>query len=544
MSKSLWLLMRLRIFGWFRKMGQALKSVKGILVGSIGFLIVISWLFSIALQGRTPNAGTLDNIRRIGPLALLGIFLMNLIFSTGEKALAFTPAEVNFLFSGPFNRRELLLFKIVNNFLAAFLTSIFMALMLRPYTSGYLCGWVGMLLALIFLQLFTISLGLIANIIGATAFDRRRKIVIGFLFAVVGISVFVFGKDLLQQPGPELLDKILDMPVVSVLLSPFRWLVLVATAEQLWPDFLLWTGLSLVSNLVMLGIVFSLDAHYLEAAADAGEKIYQRLQKVRRGGMTAAGPRSEKKGRLSIPGFPRLGGLGPLAWRQLISATRNLGWLVILGLYSGFVIVPMSFQEFTEMDSQLRILVVPAILIVLLSMFFPPMMTFDFRGDVDHMEVLKSLPIPTWRLVVGQILTPVVLLSLLEVALVSGGSLILGEFQPIWIILLPFLFVINFCIFSIENIFFLLFPYRLASNPGDFQLIGRMVILWLLKWIVLMIGLGMGFLVGAMAYFLFGGSWLAGGIVTWCVISCVAAALVPVLVLSFNRFDVSKDLPE
>src|SRR5262249_30260159 len=124
-----------------------------------------------------------------------------------------------------------------------------------------------------------------------------------------------------------------------------------------------------------------------------------------------------------------------------------------------------------------------------MTVFLTPLLPFDFRGDVDRMAVLKTLPIRPWRLAIGQMLTPVVLATLVQWGLLSILGLlelwrrwnaadvsVQAFLDPDVVILLAcfaFAFPFNFLLFGVENLLFLLFPTRvMATAPGDFQAMG------------------------------------------------------------------------
>ena len=52
--------------------------------------------------------------------------------------------------------------------------------------------------------------------------------------------------------------------------------------------------------------------------------------------------------------------------------------------------------------------------VLLTTVFLTAMLPFDFRGDVDRMAYLKTLPLPPWRLAVGQVVAPVLIVTLLQ----------------------------------------------------------------------------------------------------------------------------------
>src|SRR5205823_1790288 len=96
----------------------------------------------------------------------------------GERAVTFRPAEVDLLFPGPFSRRGLLAYKVVAGFGTTLITAVFLTLAMRRHAALTLAAFVGLVLALEFMQLFAMSLSLTASALGAQAFNRRRKLLL------------------------------------------------------------------------------------------------------------------------------------------------------------------------------------------------------------------------------------------------------------------------------------------------------------------------------------------------------------------------------
>ena len=66
------------------------------------------------------------------PVAMLLYVVLTILTSLGERAIYFSPSEVDFLFPAPFSRRQILLYKILGSVTAA----IFVAL-LMPTLAGH-----------------------------------------------------------------------------------------------------------------------------------------------------------------------------------------------------------------------------------------------------------------------------------------------------------------------------------------------------------------------------------------------------------------------
>src|SRR5262249_37434623 len=154
---------------------------RGVLLFVLGSLIFGLWLFSLFWQVAPATPEHLAEIRRYGPLVLVGLFLFNLLFSTGERAIVFNPAEINLLFPAPLTRRQLLAYKLTASFGTVLLTALFMAVLLRSHVVHFLAGFVGLVLVLVFAQALTMLLALLASAVGVQAYNRRRKLVLVIL---------------------------------------------------------------------------------------------------------------------------------------------------------------------------------------------------------------------------------------------------------------------------------------------------------------------------------------------------------------------------
>src|SRR5437764_991375 len=61
--------MGLRLWGWLRRVGRSLGSVRGILLALFGSLVFVFWVFTLLLGGVPAGQHTAE-VRRYGPLAL------------------------------------------------------------------------------------------------------------------------------------------------------------------------------------------------------------------------------------------------------------------------------------------------------------------------------------------------------------------------------------------------------------------------------------------------------------------------------------------
>jgi hypothetical protein len=541
-NRALWLLLGLQCRGWLRSIRRSLGTVKGALLALLGLLVFGIWLLSLFLA-EAGGAADPDELRRYGPAAVLSYCLFAVLFSRGERALYFSPAEVNLLFPGPFTRRQLLGYKVTVSALIILPTALFLALAVRVYARWFLAAFLGLFLGFLFLQLFLMAINLVATTVGARAYTRGRKLV---LFAVVAVgAALLFQANRTAGPavGRGLFGQLERTRLWQTVAAPLRWFVEVFLVGPYdWGELLRYTGLSLVLIVALLGLVLLLDAQYLESAAAASERIYARLQRMRRGEAGGMGWRGGGgKARLGLPDFPWWGGVGPVAWRQATTAMRGLGRLALFALILGPILVGPLLAGKDQTGTHLPAAVATTLL--WLTVILTTLVPYDFRGDLERMEVLKSLPISAWRLAVGQLLTPVLLVSLVQWLFLGAIQAFWQRWEPLLLLCAAFAVPANLLVFGLDNLLFLWFPSRIvAANPGDFQALGRNVLVLLTKMLVLLVAGGLSAVVLLLVSWL-SGSDAAGALSAWLTLSAFAAALVPLVALAFDRFDVARDMP-
>src|SRR5262249_2033518 len=175
-----------------------------------------------------------------------------LVISTSGKTvpITFTPAEIQFLFSAPFTRRQLLSYKLINQLLLSLPISVFMGIGLRHVSGSTPQALVSAFLAFTFLQFFALAWNFIAATVGELAFSRTRRAILLFLvlaLAWAGGRAMQF-KDSTDAPL-ETLQRIEQSQVLQWIVTPFRWYVRMLTARHFWPDLVQWAAICLAINI-------------------------------------------------------------------------------------------------------------------------------------------------------------------------------------------------------------------------------------------------------------------------------------------------------
>jgi len=182
--------------------------------------------------------------------------------------------------------------------------------------------------------------------------------------------------------------------------------------------------------------------------------------------------------------------------------------------------------------------------LIFLTIIFGRMLPFDFRGDVDQMDWLKSLPLNSHAIATGQLVAPVTVMTAIHAVILLGIVFAVPHARTHAIVVLTFVPVFNWLLFGLENMIFLWFPSRMAAaGPGDLQFVGRMMVEMFAKMLILAACCGMAALWGFIAYLIFGNSAMAAGIAGWFALTVIATATIPGVAWAYRQYDVSRDTP-
>ncbi len=540
MNRALCVLLRLRFQAWLRRQRHKMRTLRGALLGSFGAILLGLWILSL-FAGTSVRRLEPGSVERYGALILLGYSLVVVLVSSGGKAVSFTAAEVNFLFPGPFSRRGLLVYKIIASLALSSLSAGFMMFFLHAYARLIVAGFLGIVLASAFLHLLSMAVSLVVITLETHAYNRHRKFALAGMFGVALLIVLQVTGEAFPQSTGEFFTRAEKSPVLQLILEPLSWYARAFAAPHMWPDLVQWSLMALTVNGLLAVAVFGFDSHYLEAASIASERVYTRLQRMRSAGSSFQFI-APAKGLFSLPSLPWWGGFGPIAWRQLLAAVRSVkGLLLYLCFFGALLLWPFLFHNAGRGLTDLLGDKTPA-LIIMATLFISSMIAFDFRADIDRMEVLRSMPIPPYGLALGQLVTPVILATIVQLFLVAFLGAVWRGLGPLTLIGVIFIVPFNVLLFGVDNLLFLWFPTRFIPTPGDFLLMGQQLLVSVVRCLTLSLMLILAGLPAGLVHFL-GGNVFAALFAAWLGLASVAMGLVWVVAQAFCRFDVAKSTP-
>src|SRR3954462_518439 len=107
-------LMRLQWKAAIRRSFRGARTARGAVFLAMGIAVFLLWLGPSLVNAYFMGRST-DKVKLFFPVVFLSVCVTNLITSAGERVVGSSPVEVDFLFPGPFSRRELLLYKLARS---------------------------------------------------------------------------------------------------------------------------------------------------------------------------------------------------------------------------------------------------------------------------------------------------------------------------------------------------------------------------------------------------------------------------------------------
>jgi hypothetical protein len=533
-----------------------MRRFKRRLRGGRGVATLIGTLFLIALLvgPQVMRYVTLRDVEQIGAMAadarLFGppAILLLVLLTSASGGFLFKPAEIQFLFPAPVGRRELLIYNALSKLRVQVLSGLWLSIFTLPYAPLWYGAVMATCLTLAFWQLAAQNIGLLLATIEQRLGSRARKAI---MLAVAGLLLAGIAVAFVRVPegtGPlATIEAVASWSPLRWLSWPLRPLVEIYVAETPM-DLALWAGVSIALLALLIGAMTLFDVAYAESAIARAQKVQRALERVRSGGSPFAA-RGVKRGRLHVPRLPYWGGAGPVAWRQLQELTRNYRGVLVMGVMV-FLFIGMFelMPRFATPEGAPRP-AMPAPIMLGVIAFMLPMMTmqgaFDFRRDLSRMAVLKSLPVPDFALALGQIIPTTLLICFWELIAVVVISMTANAVD--WRVLaaiLPGLVPLNATLVAVDNILFLLMPYRIVvRDPGQVPFVPRLMLVTFLKMLLLFLIAGLAAIPGVIVWTV-SLSAIPTGIAVAAFLTLVCVGTVWGVAAAFRAFDVSRDIPD
>jgi ABC-2 type transport system permease protein len=486
-------------------------------------------------------------------LAYLGFVWL---FGADAAVLAFSEAEVEFFFTAPVTRRQLVHYKLVRTLVASLASGAFFAFVLRRGGSP-VYATVGFCIGFSTLAFHRVCASMTRMILlehGFTAI-RRRLVTLAVAAAVLVAGAVSIARAAAALPSFDSSDPNAWMDAVSAwththgtvlswLLFPVAAIARVTAAT---------TGMQFVAALpaalAVLAVHYvwamSTDVAFEESSAEAAQKLARKVDDLRAGRIGAI-PRT--------PPLFRLGANGPpwvaIFWKNIIAGTRiSRRQLVVWAV--AFLVFPFALGAAGGHAMRSSLGWIALGIAVFTALLGPHMVRNDLRQDIDQMDILRSYPLRARDTVMGELLAPLAMLTAIEWGLLvvaAGLGLAMGTSATCFAaagcaLILP---AITSCVLVLRNLGALWLPSWAGSSAQSIRgieafgqrllvMIGTLVVLAVVMIPAGGVAAGFGFVLWP---------WL--GIGTLPVAGLAAAAVafaeaylgVMVAGLAFERFDV------
>jgi len=369
-----------------------------------------------------------------GALILLLFVLAAWLLPHERAALAFTEAEVAFLFPAPISRRGLLHFKLLRSQVAIFFTTFFLMLVTNRFGGKgwiHVIGW-WVVLSTINLHLLGCSFARTRLLDrGLTNWQRRWAILGGIALGAGAVALWARQTmptlDLGGAPNASALREYayhcFTAGPMPYLLYPFRLVVRPYFAPDL-PGLALALGPALLLLVLHYLWVIRSNVAFEEASVEASRRLAEKVAAVRAGNWQGARKPTKSKRPpfvLGSTGVPAIA----LLWKNLISAgqvfTARL-WILVLAVGTGTAV---ALSQNAGGGMSMFVGMLAGIFLAWSLLLGPQVLRQDLRQDLPLMDVLKTYPLRGWEIVLGELLAPALVLTCLQWFLLLVAALLL-----------------------------------------------------------------------------------------------------------------------
>ena len=419
MHRALWFLLGLDFKASWRSTTGLLKSWK-----RLGLLLLMFALVGLMVYARSLQSEQMSGNRYGQGMPFWAFIYLSAswLAASADRGLVMRPAEIQFLLGGPFPHRDIISLHLIRLAMRSFFSALVLSLVGLVYMPGFLSGLLGLWLLLAVSLLVGMNVSLMARSAhGKILRIARRLLTVG----VIVVTIMMVGQaiELLQQQGSvvqisAIAASAAQTPVGQLVLPPLAWMFQPLREANFIEDCLPLLPSRLIIVIALVGSIYLLGNDFGERSLVRTDLALARRQSALRSG--SAGGISILSRRFSLP-MPRFraGGITAVAWWQSIPLLRILPrYLAFTLIVLGILIVVPAMVDASSMSGTSGVIWLAGLSLYgdfLLLLQLP----VGFLGPSTQREMLKTLPGPTWRIVVGQLLGPLIPVGLIHLLTIT-----------------------------------------------------------------------------------------------------------------------------
>jgi len=509
----------------------------------------------------------------LAALLLLILVVLIWVWTRERAALAFSEAEISFLFPAPITRKTLIHYRLIDSQLRLIITSLILALLSSGWNALHgnalirIVGW--------WLVFTTMTLHITGSAFTITKWldrgvtsPRRQMIVTGTVVLLVAI-IAVWGWPRWHLPGSsESVDfsalshyftDMIDAGPIAIILLPLKWIVRPLFAAD-FASFVLALGPALLVFAAHYVWVLRSESSFEEASIARAQKLAARVAAIRAGNLRL-GKREAKARRppFNIASTARVE--FAFLWKNVLSSAEYLRPRTAL-IAAAVIIFGASWLKKSGNDFIGAIIGPLSLGIAVYALIFGPMVARqDLRSDLLNADILKTYPLRGWQIVLGEMLTPLTILTVLLWLLLLSAALMFPTGRIRWLtddvrtwgaicvaIFIPFLCSIQLLVLNAGALFFPAWTQIGPTRGAGIDVMGQRL-LFLAGLLLAIVGAMLPtVIVGGIFYFLaqfFLSKLIAFGIAFLAMIGVLIIEVgvgIEVLGRQFERFDLSSEL--
>lgn len=414
------------------------KYMMGAVIGVAYFYWIFGRGFRANRAGRA--GGPLDGMPEdwlplvsiIGAVGLLVLIALCWVFRRPRAALGFSEAEIAFLFPAPISRSSMIHFRLISLGLTATFTALILALV-----SGRFPGFSDNVLVRIigwWLIFATVSLHTVGSSFAMSRLQDRGVSVLNSQLLASGAVLLAIGLPVAWlwhvTPAGELpAISALQTGPVAWLLLPFRLLLAPLLAAD-WRAFLPAVGPAVLIYAAHYLWVLLVQVGFEEASIAQAEKRAARLAAMRTGNLRIAGTAQKARAapfNLATSRRPELAFL----WKNLLASA---GYLRLRNALIAAAIIVVACTWFADSAVYQGVRPMLAGVVFMIAGYTvvlgPQLSRQDFRSDLLNVDILKTYPLRGWQIMLGEMLTPAAILTVLLWLMLLAGSMLLPTHSP------------------------------------------------------------------------------------------------------------------
>ena len=426
------------------------KYLLGAILGAAYFYFYFGRFLAVSRMplGAGNGAASPHGLEIGAAILFVATIVLSWILPASRAAVAFTEAEIAFLFPAPITRRTLVIMRLVKSQFALLLFSVFMTLLSGRFHLGSevwmrIGGW-WVIMNTLNMHRLGASFALQRLRERGMADGKRRVLVVLVLVAFVALVEFMRRS---LPPPPDLatalrgggevtnyIVQLLHTGPLRYVLAPFKLIVAPNFAHE---------GVTFLRALLpAFGImalhfiwVVRADVSFEDASIEAAKKRAAFLAARGRGELRARGKSDKARTplwRLRPTGF------APIAfiWKSLLKSggRRTLGrWAAFFAVLAAGAFALGRVEDLTKPLVVTAFIIGGGCYIALLISFvmIGQLSVAQLRQGIATMDLLKTYPIPGWQIALGELAGPVLLGSLMQWCSLGIGLMLLSIAPPL-----------------------------------------------------------------------------------------------------------------